>query len=292
MMKKIVLILVVLAMANVAFADTVVNVPTGVTGLWRFQNSANMGAATFGTDMTFLMGSGSPTPDTPPAQFTGSYYTYIGPPANNNLYGDNKVAQERSWEYMHVTHGISPNGGGDYVNSYTVLMDYQQGSLSGYWDGWYYNSLFQTSQTNANDGDLFIATPDQGDGVYTNSVIGVGDTGYSDLTFDSSLAHRIVLSVDNANFFRVYIDGTLFLDAAGQGVDGRFALDPTVNLFADNDWEDAWGMVGTVAIWDHALTSDEVAAMGGVTTPLVIPEPATMSLLALGGIALLRRNRK
>jgi hypothetical protein len=46
-------------------------------------------------------------------------------------------------------------------------------------------------------------------------------------------------------------------------------------------------------IWDHALTSAEVAGMGSPTTPLVFtPEPATMSLLAIGGLALLRRNRK
>jgi hypothetical protein len=288
MKQIIVLVLVVLVVAGASSAA--INGPGGLTGLWRFQNSANIGAATFGTDITFLEGQGSAS--TAPTQFTGSYYTYIGPAANHNLYSDNQIAQERSWEYMHVTHGISANGGGDYVNSYTIMMDYQQGSLNGLWDGWYYNSLFQTSQTNANDGDLFISTPDQGDGVYTNSVIGVGDTGYSSLTFDSSLANRIVLSVDNANFFRVYVNGVLLLDAAGQGVDGRFSLDPTVNLFADNDWEDAWGMVGTVAIWDHALTSAEVSAMGGVSKALVTPEPATMSLLAIGGLALLRRNRK
>lgn len=83
-------------------------------------------------------------------------------------------------------------------------------------------------------------------------------------------------------------------DGAGQDVDGRFSLyTDRVNFFADNDWEDAWGLVGNVAVWDHALTSDEIAAMGSTTTPLVFtPEPATMSLLAIGGLALLRRNRK
>jgi len=51
-------------------------------------------------------------------------------------------------------------------------------------------------------------------------------------------------------------------------------------------------MVSTAAVWDHALTTDEVAGMGSTTTALTIPEPATMSILAIGGLALLRRNRK
>ena len=38
-MKKIVLILLVLALANVAFAAETVNVPGGITGLWRFQTA-------------------------------------------------------------------------------------------------------------------------------------------------------------------------------------------------------------------------------------------------------------
>jgi len=282
-MKKILVSLVVLAVAGAAFAATTPNVPAGYTGLWRFQNSANLGAATVGTDIAFC--AGGVAVDCYGVQYTGSIYTYIGTPENNNLYGDNQIFQESSWNYMSVTHGISANGGGDYVNSYTIMMDYSQGSLSGLWNGNYYNSLFQTSQTNANDGDLFIKGPD-----YANSVIGCGDTGYSTLTFDSSVMHRIVISVDNSSFFRVYVDGVLFLDAAGQGIDGRFSLDPTFCLFADNDWEDAWGMVGTIAVWDHALTTAEVAAMGSASTTLVIPEPATMAILALGGL-LIRRKK-
>jgi len=61
------------------------------------------------------------------------------------------------------------------------------------------------------------------------------------MTFDTNKWHRIVWSVDNGNFFRVYVDGTNYLDGAGQAVDGRFSLYPDrFNLFADNDWQDAW----------------------------------------------------
>jgi hypothetical protein len=273
-MKKIILGSLVLAAVCTADASGV-NVPSGLTGLWRFQNSANFGAATFGNDITFNTGYGG---------LMGGPWTDIGSETWHTQYSDGSVFQEQSWNYMIVNPGFTANGGGDYVNQYTVAIDYVQTQA-----GW--NSLFQTAwDGNANDGDLFIA-PD--------GTIGIGDVGYSSLTFDSAQWHRIVWSVDNNSFFRVYVDGTLFLDGVGQGVDGRFSLYPDrFCLFADNDWEDMWGLVDTVATWDHALTSDEVAGMGGwiggspTPTPLVIPEPSVMSLLVLGGLALLRRIRK
>lgn len=271
-------ILSVLVVAGVVDAQ---NVPPGVTGLWRFQNSADKLKATIGVDLT--------TSD------PGNSYWYSGPwTVIEPGLSDGGVVQERSWDYLTVNPSFVANGGGSYVNQYTVAVDYCQTNLAALWEGNYYNSLFQTADTgNGNDGDLFVKGPD-----FANSVIGTGDTGYSTLTYDASKWHRIVWSVDNSSFFRVYIDGVLFLDAPGQGVDGRFSLYPDhFHLFADNSWEDAWGLVGTAATWGRALSSAEVAGMGGwidgaaTPTELLIPEPATLGLLALGGLALLRRRR-
>jgi hypothetical protein len=272
-MKRLVIALAILAVAGSAFAAGVV--PDGATGLWRFQDNANKLKATFGNDLT--------TSNPANSGWMPGPWTMIGVPGNAGLYADGGIVQERSYDYLTCTHGIAPNGG-SYVNQYTIAMDYLQTSEVGLWNGDYYNSLFQTNTANGNDGDLFIKGPSR-----SASVIGTGATGYSTLTFDSSQWHRIVLSVDNSSFFRVYVDGTLFLDAPGQGVDGRFSLDPSVLLFADNDGEDAWGLVGTVATWNRALTTPEVWQMGGwiggSATPtelLIIPEPATISLLAMG----------
>lgn len=264
-MKKIILILTGLAVVSIAHAQ---NIPSGVTGLWRFQASTNKFAATIGTDMTSSHVDNSAWFSVP--------WTVIDPG-----YSDGGGIQERSFDYITATHGVAPNGGGTYVNEYTVSIDYIQTSGIGSW-----NSLFQTAGGgNDNDGDLWTNPSGQ---------IGVGDTGYSTLTYDPALWHRITWSIDNGNFFRVYVDGTLFLDAAGQAVDGRFSLNPDFHLFADNDWEDQWGIVSTVMVWDHALTSPEVAAMGDTSTALsFVPEPTTFSLAALGGLMLLlRRNRK
>ena len=281
MMKKIiVLVLVVLVAAGVSSAA--VNVPGGLTGFWQFATDATKLKATVGTDLVSV--------DEASTWFMGPWTT-IGTVAQPDLYTDRGVVQEQSWGYLQCNPGLSPNGGGSYVNQYTISMDYRQTSITGD----QYNSLYQTSWGGRDDdGDLFIYndTTDM-----TQSEIGIGDVGYSGDNgkyFNAAQWNRITLSVDNGNFFRVYVNGALLLDGAGQDIDGRFSLYPDrVNLFADDSWEDAWGLVGNVMVWDHALTGDEIAAMGDTTTPLVLtPEPATMSLLAIGGLALLRRNRK
>jgi len=275
MMKKIiVLVLVVLVAAGVSSAA--VNVPGGLTGFWQFATDATKLTATVGTDLVSVNEAST--------WFMGPWTT-IGTVAQPDLYTDRGVVQEQSWGYLQCNPGLHANGGGDYVNQYTISMDYYQTSTTG--DG--YNSLYQTAWGgNDDDGELFTC------GDATNATIGIGDVGYTTQTYNFAQWNRITLSVDNSSFFRVYINGALVLDGAGQGVDGRFSLyTDRVNLFADDDWEDAWGLVGNVMIWDHALTSDEIAAMGSPTTPLVLtPEPATISILAIGGLALLRRNRK
>lgn len=264
--------ILVLAAAPVATAAIGDVSAVGLTGLWRFQDSANKLTATIGTDLT--------TSDPGNSAFFLGPWTVINPGLS-----DGGVVQERSWDYLTCYHGISPNGGGSYVNEYTIAMDYTQTSGLTTW-----NSLYQTAAgAHDNDGDLWT------DGA---GHIGVGVTGYSTLTYDASKWHRIVLSVDNANFFRVYVDGTLFLDAPGQGIDGRFSLNNNFHLFADDSWEDQWGLVGTVATWSRALSGTEIADMGGwiggaaEPTPLnIVPEPATLAMLAVGSLLALRKRK-
>jgi len=61
--------------------------------------------------------------------------------------------QERSLDYLTVNPSFTANGGGSYVNQYTIAIDYVQTSAYDL-----NNSLFQTAWGgNDNDGDLFIA---------------------------------------------------------------------------------------------------------------------------------------
>jgi hypothetical protein len=278
-MKRVVAALFVLLLAGSALADGIV--PDGVTGLWRFQDSANKLTATVGVDLVTSHVGNS-------AWYSGPWTTigYMGDPL---YFSDGGVVQERSWDYLTVNPSFTANGGGSYVNEYTVAIDYVQTQ-----SGW--NSLFQTNWNgNTSDGDLWINGTTIG-----AATIGVGDAGYSTQTFDASTWHRIVWSIDNGSFFRAYVDGTLFLDGTPQGVDGRFSLYPDrFNLFADDSWEDMWGLVGTVATWGRALSTAEVAQMGGwiggsaTPTPLwVVPEPGTVVMLVLGALGLLAMRRR
>ena len=277
-MKKTILSLVVLSAVAVANAA---NVPSGLTGLWQFKSSTTTSSATVGADLLALSEG---------TFYTGPY-TQIGTDGSPALYWDNGVVQTYTGGYIQVPDGIAPNGGGSYVNNYTVMIDYEQTSGPDQW-----NSLFQTAGSpTSNDGDLFIAS---------DRTIGIGAVGYSTSTVSSGEWHRIVLSVDTSSFYRVYVDGTLFLDGALNDPDGRFSLGSSFYLFADDTGESQWGLNGTVAVWDHALTTPEVAGMGGwiggASTPTAlalaapVPEPATLSFLALGALsfALFKRNRK
>ena len=118
-----------LAMFAVLGVQTGYGVPVG---LWEFENAGNLTAATIGSDLALVgvdaAGSGSGTIfDTGAALLdVGSYYT--------------------------VTHGIAANGGGSYVNEYTLLWDimYPQATAASW------KTFYQTSVGNANDGELFI----------------------------------------------------------------------------------------------------------------------------------------
>ncbi len=257
-MKRTILITLALTVAGIAGAATV-NIPSGLTGLWRFQNTTNLAAATVGSDIMFSNAVYG-------GWFVAECWTDIGGEGWLSRYGDNLMFQESSWNYMAINPNFTANGGGSYVNEYTVAIDYKQTMLR-----YGSNSLFQTSRNGTgSDGDLWLK------GTNLNAlVIGASDIGFSTATFDGNDKwHRIVWSVDNGNFFRVYVDGTLFLDGTPQTVDGRYSLYPDrFNLFADDTWDDLWGYVGTAATWNRALTSAEVAAMGGWVDGAATPTP-------------------
>lgn len=190
--------------------------------------------------------------------------------------------------YLSLTNPMSANGGGTMTNQYSILLDFRVV------DGGY-QSLLQTNATDANgdDGDWFI-----------KSTNGLGISGdYDDplngLRLSSNAWDRVILTIDQtvAGEYRSYVNGALqnrVTDPSGFGVDGRFSLDTAFHLFADNDGEvrsDWW--VNNIAVWDHALTADEIASFGGATAGAFdpVPEPASLVLLGLCAAALIRKRK-
>jgi len=255
-LSRIALVTLLLSFAGSIHAA---NVPSGLTGLWRFQNETDKLKATIGADLI------NSNPDN--GIWWSGPWTDIGVEAWHTKYSDGGIIQDRSFDYLTVLHGIGAEGKGtgSYINKYTIAVDFYAGA------GW--NSLYQTAfNGTANDADLWV------DATTTNAVVGVTGIGYSTETFDATKWHRIVWSVDNGNFFRVYVDGTLFLDGAGQSIDGRWALElDRFNLFADDSWEDAWCFAGTVAVWNRPLTETEIADMGGWIGDAASPTPLLFS---------------
>lgn len=225
------------------FISTIANAqqwPTSLVGRWTFDNPSNLLDATVGNDL-LLTGTHSLVPgvnlvDQAVAIGVGSYYT--------------------------CNHGIASNGGGSYVNEYSILFDIKIDNPNQYY------SFIQTNQTNSNDGDLFINP---------NGQIGVSATGYSGFSLKANEWYRILITVDLGSSIRFYVDGKLVLDGISQTVDGRFSLDPTLLFFADDNGEDHQIFVSQIALFNSVLDNNQVRLLAGFHSSNICPYLQTMS---------------
>ena len=93
--------------------------------------------------------------------------------------------------YFRMYHGLSPNAGGQYVNQYTLIIDVMYPEAFGPDDpdgllgttGW--QALYQTNETNTNDGDWFV-----------NPAGGIGISGNYPGSVPDGQWHRLALAVD------------------------------------------------------------------------------------------------
>ncbi len=222
-MKKILFLITFLVSNAIVFAQTW---PTSLAGRWTFDNASNLLQATIGNNLVL----------------TGTHAIVPGP-----VPGDGAIAIDAG-SYYTCTHGIPANGGGSYVNEYSIMFDIMIDNPKEY------HCLFQTNQSNSNDGDVFFNP---------NSQLGISATGYTGFSIKANNWYRVVVTVDLASSLRYYIDGKLVLDAVSQPIDGTYSLDPTVLFFADENGEDNMIYVAQVALFNTSLGAAEVLGLGG-----------------------------
>ena len=210
-----------------------------LTGYWKFQNIKNLTRASVGNDLNLV----------------GKHQLIQGP-----SYDDTAVRVPLG-SYYRCRHAIAPNGGGDSVNTYSLMFDFKVKNF----DRWH--TFFQTDSSNANDGECFIR-PSTGS---NPGCIGTATTGYTSNPIKPNVWYRLVISVNLNHFYRYYLNGSLILEGDTQEVDGRFAMLPQVLFFADNNNEDDTIDIASIAIFDTCLSSKEIAKIGSLDPCIANP---------------------
>ena len=197
--------------------------------------------------------AGAAAPATSPG-VTFSTMTIAGQPA--------QVAGFTRGTFFRLAHRFPPNGGGADVNNYTLIMDVMFPSRP---TGW--AALWQTSASNANDGDWFI-----------NPSAGLGISGNYAGTVADGTWNRLAVVIDTAaGTLTSFLNGAQVQQVGGPVVDGRWSIGVTALLFADDNQENAAGFVNSVQIRDNALSTSDILALGGPSAS-GIPMPVTPTL--------------
>jgi hypothetical protein len=156
--------------------------------------------------------------------------------------------------YFIARHGIAAGRGGSNVNEYTLMIDFSIPQTG------VYHTIFQTDLVNSNDAECFIRSGNH---------IGIGTPGYSTATVEANRWYRLVISFKGGAAYKIYLNGENIHSTGGDNaaisVYSRFSWSPNgVILFGDEDGEDADIDVSKIAIWDIALSDEEIAILGNV----------------------------
>ncbi|OFY16438.1 MAG: hypothetical protein A2X02_02750 [Bacteroidetes bacterium GWF2_29_10] len=226
-----------------------------ITGQWDFKNK-NLNA-TIGSQ---LVEKGDSTAIGQKSTF-GKISDFNIPLIENTDVNIMQVAAYDSAHYLTFYSNISPQGnpGGLFCdNDYTLIMDIlKPASIKDY------ISLYQTSNNNSDDGDIFINTASDGVGILGNYNGLINDSTWYRLAFVFDLPNeQIIEYINGIEVGNIYIPG---------GLDGRFCINNNwgvqpSNLFSDDDNETSILYVSSIQIRDYAMTADEVSFLGGVST--------------------------
>jgi hypothetical protein len=120
--------------------------------------------------------------------------------------------------------------------------------------------LLQTNVKNQNDGDIFIDKQNR---------IGCKDglDGYSKDSLEPGRWYRIVFRTDATKERSIWVNGKKWLTCHTGRIDGRYSLDRTFHIGADNSGEDALIHIANVKMWSKVLTDDQIVLLGTPLSP-------------------------
>jgi len=220
-------------------------------GLWLFDDNTDLLKATIGNDLTSDTYNG-----------TGSAIT-----ATAGITAGDGAAIVPLNTYLVVDHGIAPAPGQTRVNEYTMVWDVSIPEASAYGPlRWVALGEFDVNDLTS-DVDISV--------IYSSSSTPTDDGSFgihdnwSDPLVTPDQWYQLVVSVKNGEFFRCYINGELINEVAVQSIDGRYSMDQTFHIFKDNDNEDPDIKCSAFAIFDRALSSEEIAAL---TPTAIVPQ--------------------
>lgn len=230
-----------------------------VTGLWNFDQPANPLAGAVGDPIEYLDGPGG---DTEAATVFGLTSDLGIPDINGEPAAVMGFPQTDQWMGYLLHHGIAPNGGGWYVNQWTIIMDVLfPASSTGVW-----RALIQTDTFNFQDDDAeFYLNESNG--------LGISNAYHGNVPADTWV--RLAIAVDltrDSDQITKYINGVKVGTNTGE-FDSRFGLngtdlepDDAVLLFTDGYFDGPYsapGYVASIQARDLCMTDLEIAALGG-----------------------------
>lgn len=242
------------------------------TSVMEFRNGATTSAA-----VTFNTASGFGLPAMPGGDATAMGFT----PFDQN-------------QALGIYNLGAGNGGGAFVNQYTLAWDVLIPDTAAGWQSFYQTSA---SNTGTNDGDFFMRPADAG----------VGISGSYHGALLNNTWHRVAIAVDQAaNSMAKYIDGIhVGTTTISGGVDGRWSLYPDGSgnvapnydmfILADNDGDTSTGYISMFYYTDGLVDAETIRLWGGADADGIkgVPEPASLALAAMAvlGVCLVRRRK-
>lgn len=232
-------------------------------GIPHVLQPVNVAQWDFNGDLSATIGSSALVPGySGPA--TAPAYSFT----NATIGGDTaQVASFSRGTFFRAAPGLAANGGGAYVNRYTLLMDVMFPNIQP--SGW--AALWQTNANNTDDGEWYVR--------YSDHAIGISGNYGGNVT--DGVWHRLGLVIDTTTgTLTSFVDGQQVQQNTDLGVDGRWALQAAALLFADDNQENAAGFVNSVQIRGYAMSALEMAQLGGPTAS-GIPVPAMPTSIQL-----------